>query len=153
MVEVELDYDVVSTCLKVKHRMTYSRSTEDLDGNEVGFLGNTIGRTTNSASDVSTVACIIDVGATNKVLAERGTTTKFSVINVDARINDIAISASTGGSVVVVSVGSIVTLRDAAETPRAASLGGNGSHVDRKIFFDNSHLDIKVRILVIHSRV
>jgi hypothetical protein len=102
--------------------VTYSRSTKDLDGDEVGLLGNPVSYTTDGTSDVGTVTNIVNVRTTSKVLAEGGTTAKLPMVDIDARVNDIAIGASTSGGVVVVGVGSIIALRNAAETPCAACL-------------------------------
>jgi hypothetical protein len=70
---------------------TYSGRAKDLDGNEVGLLCNTVCRSTDGTSDVGTVASIVNVRTTDKVFAERGTTTEFFVVDVDARVNDIAV--------------------------------------------------------------
>lgn len=50
-----------------------SRSVEDLDGVELGLLGNTIGSTTDGAGDVGTVAVAIRVAAVN-VVGQPGST-------------------------------------------------------------------------------
>ena len=122
-------------------RTTYSGRTKDLDGDEIGLLGNTVSSTTNGTGDVSTVASIVNVRATDKVGAKGSATLEFSVVDVDARVNDIAISTSTSSGVVIVSVGSVVALRDTTKTPSAASLRGDGTHVDWEILLDSGDLE------------
>jgi hypothetical protein len=122
--------------------LTYSGRAKDLDGDEVGLLGNTVSRSTDGASNVSTVASIVDVRTTDKVFAERGTTTEFFVVDVDARVNNIAKSSCAGCGIVVVSVGSVVALRDTAKTPCTASLRSDGIHVDGEIFLNNGDLEV-----------
>ena len=121
--------------------ITYSGRTKDLDGDEVGLLSNTISNTTDGTSDVSTVASVVNVGATDEVGAKRSAALELSVVDVDARVNDIAVSTSASGGVVVVSVGGVVTLRDAAKAPSAAGLRGDGTHVDREILLDSGDLE------------
>jgi hypothetical protein len=119
---------------------TYSGRTKDLDGDEVGLLGNTVSDTTDGTGNVGTVASIVNVRTTDKVRAKRSTTFELSVVDVDARVNDIAVSTCASGGVVVVSVGSVVALRDTAKTPSTASLRGDGGHVDREILLDEGNL-------------
>lgn len=47
---------------------------EDLDSEEAGLLGYTVGGRTNGASNVSAVALTVAVGTTSEVLEELGAT-------------------------------------------------------------------------------
>lgn len=120
--------------------MTYSGRTKDLDGDEVGLLGDTISSTTDGTSDMSTVASIVNVRTTDEVGAKRSAALELSVVDVDARVNDIAVSTSASGGVVIVRVGGVVALRDTAKAPSAAGLRCDGTHVDREILLDRGDL-------------
>ena len=119
---------------------------EDLDGVELGLLGNTIGSTTDGASDVGTVAVAVCVRVVNVVGGESSTATEilgklarafllsrvrqgrghevtYRVRGVDTSVNHVR--ASTRTSAVVIDIGGLSRglLRNPGDTPRGVGLG------------------------------
>lgn len=100
---------------------------EDLDGVEVGLLGNTIGGATDGTGDVSAVAVAIGVEAITGVVGEPGSTaTEVGVGSVNTGVDDVG--ASTGTSGVVVGVGGLALglLGDTSDAPGSGALGDVG---------------------------
>lgn len=114
-----------------------SISTEDLDGNESGLLGDTVGRASDGTGTVSSVSVLIGVGRTGDVVGSPdGTSTELSVSGVDTGINNVDAGALASGGVVDVGGGSLDLVGDAAETPWGTGLGGQGGGVDLLILLD-----------------
>jgi hypothetical protein len=80
-----------------------SVGTQNLDGNEVDSLGDTVLAGTDSASAMGsvTVAVIVDV-ILRDGLAPGGATLELDVVNVDTSVDDVHINALTARGVVLV---------------------------------------------------
>ena len=80
-----------------------SVGTQDLDGNQVDSLGNTVLARTDGTSAVSavTITILVDVILGDR-LAPRGTTLELNMVDVDAGIDDVHVNTLTAGRVVVV---------------------------------------------------
>jgi hypothetical protein len=100
---------------------------EDLDGDEVGLLGDTILGTTDSTSNVGSVAEGIGVSTTSSVVAKSSTATKVGMGNVDTAVYDISVRAATGSGVVDVASGARRLVGDGAKTPGSTRLGGQSA--------------------------
>jgi hypothetical protein len=102
--------------------------SEDLDGVDVGLLGNTVLLTSDSAGAVSTVTVAILIGvARGNGLTPVGTTLKVNVVDVGTSVNDVGIDTlTTIGRVEVLVEGTEVegvAVGDTGKTPRSLSLG------------------------------
>jgi hypothetical protein len=108
----------------VAHSAT-SVGTQDLDGNQVDSLGNTILARTNGTSAVGsvTITVLIDV-ILRDGLAPRGPTLKLDVVDVDTGIDDVHVDTLTAGRVVIVeSESSETEFRAVGDTRK--TLGGS----------------------------
>lgn len=117
---------IVDTSNDVGHG-TGSVGAQDLDGDNVGLLGDTIGSTGNGSSAVSTVAVVICIGVVGgDGLAPLGSTLEFVVFNVDTSVDDKDGDAISSVGVVLVLVegaeGQCFAVGDTGETPGGASL-------------------------------
>lgn len=125
------------------HTGVGSRSSgiEDLDGDESGLLGDSVGRASDGAGAVGAVSVLIGVGgAGDEVLAPDGAAAELGVGGVDASVDDIDAGAGAGGGVVDVLGRALQLVGDAAETPWGAGLGGQGRGVDLGILLDVCNL-------------
>lgn len=77
-------------------------SDEDLDGDDVGALGHTVGGTTDGTGDVSAVTTGVSVSTTSRVGAESGTATELRVPNLDTTVNNVGVSSLAGAVIVAV---------------------------------------------------
>lgn len=136
---------------------------KDLDGIDVGLLGDTILLAGDGAGAVSAVAIAIDIGiAGGDGLAPLGTAIEIDVVDVGASVNNVGINTLTtlSGVQVLVEGGEAqsITVRDTSQTPRggllnlAVALGIlNHTHgVDNAITLDV--LDLFANLLVIVER-
>lgn len=127
---------------------TLAVGIEDLDGKEGRLLGYAVGFSTDGACNVGAVAVAVGVLAVSgKVLQELGAATKvlqvvrnleysncvtggrkaYSVVGVDASVNDICAGASTSRVIVGISRATGFFVGDASETPGSVFLGsGDG---------------------------
>ena len=82
---------------------TTSVGTQDLDGDEVDSLGNTVLARTNGTGTVGpvTVAVLVDVILGNG-LAPGGATLELGVVDVDTGIDDVDVNALAAGRIVLV---------------------------------------------------
>ena len=76
------------------------RALEHLDGDQVGLLGNTVGRATDGTGNVGAVAEGVSVGSADGVVAKSGTTAKLSVSNDDTGVNDVGVGVLPSGGVI-----------------------------------------------------
>lgn len=116
---------------------------EDLDSKERCLLGYTIGCSAHGTGDVSAVTVAVGVlTVTGKVLEELGTTAKvlrfisiwdlvgfgrreaYSVVGVDASVDDVCAGACTGRVIVGISGAAGFLAGDAGQTPWGVFLGG-----------------------------
>jgi len=102
---------------------------EDLDGVDVGLLGNTILLASDGARAVGSVAIAVLIRVTRRNrLTPVGTTLEVDVSDVGAGVNDIDIDTLTTILRVEVLVecakGETIAVRDSGETPRGALLDG-----------------------------
>lgn len=102
--------------------------SEDLDGINVGLLGNTILLTGDSTGAVGTVTVAILIGiAGGDGLTPVGTTLEVNVVDVGASVNNVGIDTlTTIGRVEVLVEGTEVegvAVGDTGKTPRSLSLG------------------------------
>lgn len=102
-------------------------TSEDLDRDEVGLLGDTILGATDSTSNVGSVAEGIGVSTTSSVVAESSTATKVGMSDVDTAVYDISVRAATGSGVVDVAGGARRLVGDGTETPGSTRLGGQSA--------------------------
>lgn len=103
-------------------RSTRATGVQNLDGVEVGLLGNTIGGSTNGAGNVSAVAVAVGVVVVDKVAGPGGAATKVRVVGVDASVNHVGAGAGTGAVVVGVLGGTRLLGREAGNAPGGAVL-------------------------------
>lgn len=96
---------------------------EDLDRDQVGALGNTVGAATDGTSDVGAVTESVSVGSANSVVAESGTATELGVGDEDTRVNNVGIGVLSSGGVVDVRGGGTGAVADGTKTPGSTSLG------------------------------
>lgn len=106
------------------------RALEDLDGDDGGLLGDTVGRSANGASNVSAVAVGISIAAADGVVAGRGTANELVVSRQDARVDNVGIGAASSRAVVDVARGARSAVRDGAQTPGSASLRDEGGRAE-----------------------
>lgn len=109
---------------------------EDLDGEEVGVLGDTVVGGGDGAGAVSAVAVAVDVLVVQRDgLAPGGAAAELLVVDVDARVDDVGVDAGTGVVVVqvLVEVAEVegLAVGDTGEAPGGAVLGvvGEGVHL------------------------
>ncbi len=129
---------------------------ENLDGIDLGLLGDTILLASNGARAVGAVPVTIDIGiARGDGLAPVGTALKVNMVDVGASIDDIGINtlAALGSKEVLVEGGEAqrIPVRDTGQPPGgtllslaiAFVLGGNTHGVDDAITLDV--LDLRER--------
>lgn len=80
---------------------------EHLDSNNTSTLGDTVGGRSNSAGDMGPVAVGIGRVRVDGVVSKRGTPTKVNVGVVDAGVDHVGKSASSGAGVVGVGACSV----------------------------------------------
>lgn len=102
--------------------------SENLDGVDIGLLGNTVLLTGDSTGAVSAVTVAILIGIAGRdSLAPVGATLKVDVVDVGASVDDVGIDtlATIGGVEVLVIVTEVesFTVRDTGKTPRSLRLG------------------------------
>lgn len=96
---------------------------EDLDGEELGLLGDTEGQTADGAGNVGTVALAIGIAVISKVLEPLGAALELGVLNVNASVDDIGTGALASGLVEGVGGATGLGRRDTGKTPRSILLG------------------------------
>ena len=104
----------------VGHSAT-SVGTQDLDGDEVGSLGNPVLAGTDRASAMGTMAVAILIDIIHRDSdSPTGATFKLDVVDVDTSIDDVHVNTVTAGRMVVVesegSEAELVTVGDARKT-------------------------------------
>lgn len=97
---------------------------EDLDGDQVGLLSDTVGGAADGASNVGAVAESVGVGSADSVVAESGTAAELGVGNKDTGVDDVCVSVLSSGGVVDVRGGGAGAVADGTKTPSSTSLGG-----------------------------
>ena len=120
---------------------------EDLDGLDVGLLGDTVLLASNSARAVCSVSVAILVGVTlGDGLAPRRTTLEVDVVDVGTSVNDVDVNtlATVFGVEVLVegAEAQAVTVGDTGETPGSVllDLGVRAQGVDFLISLDELDL-------------
>lgn len=116
-----------NTLDNVRHGTGAVRS-KNLDGIDVGLLGNTILLSGNSSGAMSAVAITILILITRgNGLAPLGTSLKINVVDVGASVNDISVNTLTSARGVQVLVEGTkvesISVGDTSETPRSLLLG------------------------------
>lgn len=106
------------------------RALEDLDGDDGGALGNTVGRASNGASNVSAVAVGVGGATADGVVAERGPTAELVVGGKDASVDDVGVAAGAGRVVIPVGGRARGAAGGGAQTPGGAGLGNDGLSAD-----------------------
>jgi len=81
---------------------TASVRTQDLDGNEVGCLGNTVLARTDGTSTVGPVAIAVLIDIIRDGHAPGRATLKLRMMDVDAGIDNLGVDTLTAGRVVLV---------------------------------------------------
>lgn len=99
------------------------RALEDLDGDNVGALSNTVGGTGDGTSNVGTVSVGVGGRATNSVVAKAGTAAELSVGGQETSIDDVGPGAGASGAVVAVGGRARGTAGGGSETPGSTGLG------------------------------
>lgn len=101
----------------------------DLDGDELGLLGDTIGVGANGAGDVGSVALEVGVGLSlDVVYTLDGTSAKVGVGGVDTCVDDVRAGPLTGRAVVDIGGGSrSAAVGDLSEPVSGARLAGESS--------------------------
>lgn len=127
LLDVSLD-GILDTRNDIGHGARAARP-EDLDGIEVGLLGNTILLTSHGSGAVSSVTIAIEIFVVGRdCLAPSGTALKVNVVNVDTSVNGVGVNTLTtlGGIEVLVEVaeGQAITVRDTSQTPGGVLFGG-----------------------------
>jgi len=120
---------------------TTSVGTQDLDGNEIDSLGNTVLARTDGTGAVSsvTVAILVDV-ILRDGLAPGSATLELDVMNVDAGVDDVHVNALTAGRVVLVeSKGSEPKLFAVGDTRETLGSGVNYQHATRPEIEERTH--------------
>lgn len=125
--------DVVSSPVEALENDGRGRGAalEDLDGQERGLLGDTIGGAADGASNVSAVADAVLLVAGEGSEGLGGTATEVVVGVVDARVNDVGVRVSTRGIIIDVAGSTRLTVGDGAETPGGRVLGDDGTLAHR----------------------
>lgn len=115
---------------------------EDLDGEKLGLLRDTIGLATNGTGNVGSVADAVNVLASNSVVGKFSTAFKFLVLGVDTSVNDVA--EGTLASLVVVDVAGagIALVRDSTQTPGSTFLSGQSVEVPNLVLLNVSNLEV-----------
>ena len=98
--------------------------TENLDTDESGLLGNTVGVATDGTGNVGTVTVAVAVGTASDVGTDGGTAAEVVVGGADTGVNNIDSDALAGGGVVDVAGGGAGAVGDTGNAPRSTSLGG-----------------------------
>lgn len=101
----------------------------DLDGDELGLLGNTVGVGADGTSDVGTVTLEVGVGlGLDVVHTLDGTSTKVGVGGVDTRVNNVRAGSLTSRGIVDIGGGSSsAAVGDLTEPISGAGLAGESS--------------------------
>jgi len=106
---------------------TRAVGSEDLDGIDIGLLGNTVPLTGDGTRAVSAVTVAILIGIAGRdSLAPVSATLKVDVVDVGAGVDDVGIDtlATIGGVEVLVEGTKVesITVRDTGKTPRCRGL-------------------------------
>lgn len=126
---------------------------QNLDSEELGLLGYTVGLGSNSTSAVGTVAVAISVGTIANVVGEESSTTlELGVRGGDTSINDVNAGARSSRGVVGVGGGSRVGVGDAAETPGSRRLSGVCLLLEGSLELTKVGLDDSVLLDVVNTR-
>jgi hypothetical protein len=145
---------ILNTLDDIGHGSGSVRS-QDLDGNDLGLLGDTILLSTDSSGTVSSVSVSILIGiAYWDGLAPLGTALEVDVINVGTGVNNVDIDAIATGSLMDVLVEGTetksITVRDTGKTPWSGVLCGWIIHsVNNRVLLDVCNLDYMTCQLVV----
>ena len=99
---------------------TGASRTEDLDGDDVGALGDTVLGGGDRAGDVRTVTVEILVGVLGDGFTPLGATLELDVVDVDSGVDNVGVDAFSGDGVVIVAIvsseGERLAVRDSSES-------------------------------------
>ena len=124
-----------------------ARGGKDLDSIELGLLGNTIGRATNGAGNVGTVAVAISVVRVDVVGDPGSTAAELGVGGVDTSVNDVGAGAGTARVVVGVGGRASVPVGETGKTPGSTSLGDVGLGGEDGVLLDVLDLGVEAESL------
>lgn len=125
---------------------------EDLDSEELGLLGYTVGLGSNGTSAVSAVAVAISVRTIASVVGEESSTTlELRVSGRDTSVDDVHTGTRSSRGVVGVGSGSRVGVRNAAKTPGSRRLSGVRLLLEGSLNLTKVSLDDSVLLDVINT--
>jgi hypothetical protein len=109
------------------NRSARRAALENLNSLDGSLLGNTVGLSGNSASNVSTVTNTVGVVAAVGSIDSLGSALELVVSSPNTSVNDVGKGSGTSSSIVDVAGRSARTVRYRAESPRSTGLGGQGT--------------------------
>lgn len=95
-----------------------SSSSQNLDGNDSGLLGDTVLGRGDGTSDVGTVAVQVLVGVLGNRLSPLGAALELGVVDVDTGVDNVGVDALSTGTLVLVAVEGTERERLAVRDPR-----------------------------------
>lgn len=120
---------------------------ENLDAEEGGLLGHTIGSAADGAGDVSTVSIGVFLITRESSIGLGGTAAKVIVSIVDASVDNVCKGVGSSHSVVKIRSSAWLAVRNRSKTPRSRVLGGRLSLTQRRAFGLLDEIDLPDLIL------
>lgn len=109
------------------NRSARRAALENLNSLDGSLLGNTVGLSSNSTSNVSAVTSSVGVVAAEGSVNSLGAALELVVSGPNTSVDDVGKGSGTSSSIVDVAGRSASTVRDRAESPRSTGLGGQGT--------------------------
>lgn len=103
---------------------TRAAGVEDLDGKQLGLLGNAVGLGADGAGNVGAVALAVGGVLVGEVLEPGGAALELGVVDVNAGVDDVGASALAGRLVVGVGGTAGLGAGDTGQAPGSILLGG-----------------------------
>jgi len=119
-----------------------SRASQDLNGNEGDFLGNSIGSSSDGSGDVSSVSVAIVVDSVSDVVGSPSDSSgEFLVSDQNTGVDDESGDSSSGVGVFVIPREENFSLRDSVQSPSGLLLDGASLRdMDNAILLDVIHM-------------
>lgn len=100
---------------------------KNLDGIELGLLGDSVCLGSDGTSNVSAVAVTVSVGAITSIVGKEGSTAlELRVGGRDTSVDHVGARVGTSRAVIAVGCATTVDMRDTGKTPSRGGLGDVG---------------------------
>lgn len=122
-----------------------SVGVEDLDGEELSLLGDTVGLGADGAGNVGAVAITVSVVIVGEVLEPLGAALEFGVLGVNTGVDNVGAGALTGA--VVVGVGGAAGLLAGKTGNAPGSVGLSGVLLDDGVLLNVLNVGVVAEVL------